>query len=195
MLTETLITAASTFIREHAREITWIIGLYVAGRFALRVIVRRIVAAADDGDEGRVSGKEKRARTLADLLSTLGNVVITTVILVMTLRLFGMDPTPIIAGAGVIGFGVGFGMQTLVKDFIAGMFIFAENQFAVGDRVKIGTFEGTVHRMSIRSTTLCDAEGNLVFLSNGSVSNVTNYTFGEQAKAKRDVSAHGVHEE
>jgi small conductance mechanosensitive channel len=187
--------AVFSFIKSHVAEISWILGLYLAGRLGLRVITAKIVSAADDGDDSRDSGREKRAKTLSGLIGAGGKVVIFGVILMMALRLFGVDPTPIIAGAGVIGFAVGFGMQTLVKDFIAGIFIFSENQFAVGDKVKIGAFEGTVHKMSIRSTVLRDADGHLVFMPNGSIANVVNYSLAAVGTGKdgahggKDVSA------
>jgi len=166
------------FFTTNLAQIVWILAIAVGGRLLLALACARIIQAANDGDDERVSGREKRARTLAGLIRTTGNVALTIIVVIMTLQLFGLDPTPIIAGAGVLGFAVGFGAQTLIKDFLAGIFIFAENQFAVGDRVKIGSTEGTVHKMSMRSTVVCDIQGNLVFIPNGSISGVVNYSLG-----------------
>jgi small conductance mechanosensitive channel len=176
--------AIAGFAAMHVAELSWILGLLLGGRLLLKLLASRIIRAAEDGDDSRMSGREKRAKTLASLVTTAGNVLILVIVLLMTMRLFGVDTTPILASAGVVGFAVGFGMQTLVKDFVSGVFIFAENQFAVGDRVKIGAFEGTVHRMSMRSTVLADGDGNLVFLPNGSIANVVNLSLKARKGAK-----------
>lgn len=129
---------------------------------------------ADDGDDDHTSQKEKRAETLGHIIIATGNIVIYGIILLMVLSLFGVDIRPILAGAGVIGLAVGFGAQTLVKDFVSGLFILIENQYGIGDKVKIGSFEGKVIKITMRSTVLKDEEGKLYYMSNGSISNVTN---------------------
>ncbi|MCG2809802.1 MAG: mechanosensitive ion channel family protein, partial [Candidatus Portnoybacteria bacterium] len=103
-----------------------------------------------------------------------GNVAIYVIILLMVLSLFGLDITPILAGAGVIGLAIGFGAQSLVKDFVSGLFILIENQYDMGDRVKIGTFEGRVVKITMRSTVLRDDEGKTFYISNGLINNVIN---------------------
>jgi small conductance mechanosensitive channel len=161
-----------------------IVGLIVFGKVGLRLLHRRIVKAADDGDDSRESGKEKRAKTVADLVLKAGNAVTYVIAGVMALRLFGVDTVPILAGAGVIGVAIGVSMQALVKDLVAGMFIVVENQYAIGDKVKIGESEGVVHRMGLRTTVLLDDEGNLVFVSNGSITALVNYSLGPDMKGK-----------
>jgi len=99
----------------------------------------------------------------------------------MTLSLFGVDTTPILAGAGVIGLAIGFGAQSLVKDFVSGLFILVENQYSVGDRVKIGNFEGRVIRITMRSTVLHDDEGKTFYISNGLIKDVTNLSQQEKS--------------
>lgn len=91
-----------------------------------------------------------------------------------SLNLSGVDIRPILASAGIIGLAVGFGAQSLVKDFVSGLFILIENQYGVGDRVKIGSFEGNVVKITMRSTVLMDDEKNKHYISNGLVKNVTN---------------------
>jgi small conductance mechanosensitive channel len=88
--------------------------------------------------------------------------------------LFGVDIRPILAGAGVIGLAIGFGAQSLVKDFVSGLFILIENQYDIGDKVKIGSSEGNVIRITMRSTVLRDEEGKTYYISNGSIKDVIN---------------------
>ncbi len=170
--------AIRLFLVENGWSLFWIFAIVFGGRLLLSVAVRRIIRRGEDGNDEQISGREKRARTLADLVSATGNVALILVGGVMVLRLLGVDPMPILAGASVLGFGIGFGAQTLIKDLFAGVFIFAENQFAVGDRVKIGLTEGRVYKMSIRTTVVRDGDGNLVFIPNGTITTVINYSLG-----------------
>lgn len=161
-------------IKQNAVDVIWIIILFFFGRITLKLIVKRLIQVVDDGDDKHVSQKEKRAETLAHIIIATGNIVIYAVILLMILSLFGIDITPILAGAGVIGLAIGFGAQTLVKDFVSGLFILIENQYGIGDKVKIGSFEGRVIRITMRSTVLRDDEGKTYYMSNGSINNVVN---------------------
>jgi len=168
-------------IKQNGTDIVLIIILFFFGRIVLKLIVKRFIRIVDDGDDERVSQKEKRAETLGHIIVTTGNIVIYVVILLMTLSLFGVDITPILAGAGVIGLAIGFGAQSLVKDFVSGLFILVENQYSVGDRVKIGNFEGRVIRITMRSTVLHDDEGKTFYISNGLIKDVTNLSQQEKS--------------
>lgn len=178
------ISHVGTFLREKWPDLLWVVGLVLLGRFGLKALCSRIVKAADDGDDTRQSGSEKRAKSLSDLVRAAGNALIGAFALVSLLRLFGIDSIPFIAGASVIGIWAGIGLQTIIKDFIAGVFIYAENQYAIGDKVKIGESEGVVHKMSLRSTVLLDDDGNLVFIPNSAITAVTNYSLGADMKGK-----------
>ncbi len=168
--------------KENATDITWIIILFFFGRIILKLVVKRLARIVDDGDDDRVSQKGKRAETLGHIIVATGNTVIYAVILLMVLSMFGIDIRPILAGAGVVGLAIGFGAQSLVKDFVSGLFILIENQYGIGDKVKIGNFEGRVIRITMRSTVLHDDEGSTYYISNGSVNNVTN--FSQQKKSQ-----------
>ena len=161
-------------IKQNGVDIVLIVALFFLGRAILKLIVKRLVLLVDDGDDAHVSQKEKRAETLGHIIVTTGNIVIYIVILLMTLSLFGVDITPILAGAGVIGLAIGFGAQSMVKDFVSGLFILVENQYGIGDRLKIGGFEGRVIRITMRSTVLRDDEGKTFYISNGLIKDVTN---------------------
>ncbi|MBU4082556.1 mechanosensitive ion channel family protein [Patescibacteria group bacterium] len=155
---------AVNFIQQRGMDLFWIIILFFFGRVVLKLIVKRLVRIVDD----------KRAMTLGRIIVATGNVAIYVIILLMVLSLFGLDITPILAGAGVIGLAIGFGAQSLVKDFVSGLFILIENQYDMGDRVKIGTFEGRVVKITMRSTVLRDDEGKTFYISNGLINNVIN---------------------
>jgi len=161
-------------IKQNAVDIIWVVILFVFGKIILNLIVKRLARIVDDGDDTHTSQKEKRAETLGNVIVSVGNIVIYAIILFMVLTLFGVDIRPILAGAGVIGLAIGFGTQSLVKDFVSGIFVLVENQYGIGDKVTIGSAEGSVVRITMRSTVLKDEEGNLHYISNGSIQNVIN---------------------
>jgi len=151
-----------------------IIVLVLFGRASLRLFARRLVRIADDDDDSRQSLEEKRVETLGQVFVSIGSVLLYSVAVFLLLGQLGVDMTPVLAGAGIIGLAIGFGTQSLVKDLVSGLLILIENQYSIGDQVKIGSFEGEVIRITMRSTVLRDAEGAVYYISNGSVSNVIN---------------------
>ncbi len=161
-------------IKQNAVDIIWIIILFFFGKLILKLIMKRLARIVDDGDDAHVSQKERRAETLGHIIVSIGNIFIYAIILSMIVNLFGVDIRPILAGAGVIGLAIGFGAQSLVKDFVSGLFILIENQYDIGDKVKIGNSEGNVIRITMRSTVLRDEEGKTYYISNGSIKNVIN---------------------
>jgi small conductance mechanosensitive channel len=123
---------------------------------------------------------EKRQRTLVTLFANVWKtIVISIAILYITGQLFpGLDFAPFFAGAGIFGVALGFGAQSLVKDFLSGIFIISENQYRVGDIIDIEGFAGTVERIGSRSTVIRDIEGNVHYFPNGMVQHVINKTMG-----------------
>ena len=172
---------ALTLFKQNATDVIWITILFFFGRAILKLVVKRLMKIVDDGDDDHVSQKEKRAATLGHIIISTGNIFIYAVILLMILSVFGVDIRPILAGAGVIGLAIGFGAQSLVKDFVSGLFILIENQYGIGDTVKIGSFEGRVIRITMRSTVLKDEEGKLYYMSNGAINNVINLSQGKKS--------------
>jgi small conductance mechanosensitive channel len=155
---------------------------------AVRLIARRIVAAADDHDDAVLTLREKRAETVAQLLRSVGDVAIFVFALILSLNQF-TDIGPILGGAAVLGLAVSFGAQSLVKDIIAGFFILVENQFAVGDVVEIGGKGGVVERMTLRVVMLRDLDGTLHVIPNGNIQMVSNRTRGwSRAVIETDVA-------
>jgi small conductance mechanosensitive channel len=151
-------------------------GAYLVWRLVI-VVAERIVTAADDGDDGRLSYHEKRAQTIASLLKGVGKIVILVFTLILTLNQF-IDIAPLLAGAGILGLAVSFGSQSLVKDVISGFFILMENQFAIGDVIEVAGLAGGVEKMTLRVVMLRDLEGVLHIIPNGQITTVSNKTRG-----------------
>jgi small conductance mechanosensitive channel len=143
----------------------------------IRLAARRILKAVDDGDDSTLTLREKRGQTVAQLLRSVGRVVVIVVAVLLTLNTF-VEITPLLAGAGILGLAISFGAQSLVKDVLSGFFILLENQFAVGDVIEAGGKSGVVERMTMRLVQLRDVEGILHFIPNGTITVVSNKTRG-----------------
>ena len=135
-------------------------------------VIERYLARGEDGNR-EVSA---RAKTLLPLLRKALLLVVGTIVVLIVLSEIGVDIGPLLAGAGVIGLAVGFGAQTLVKDVITGVFILAENQFAIGDIVRVNEKSGAVEEITIRTLRLRDLSGNVHIIPFSSVSMVENMT-------------------
>jgi small conductance mechanosensitive channel len=118
---------------------------------------------------------ERRETTLERLVENVFSYVVYFVAVLMILEQF-IDVKGLIAGAGVAGLAIGFGAQNLVKDVITGFFIIFEDQFSVGDYVRIGSFEGYVEQIGLRTTKIVSWTGELYILPNSSINEVTNYS-------------------
>jgi small conductance mechanosensitive channel len=115
-------------------------------------------------------------RTLAAILRATAYGIIGFIVLLHILDVIGIRITPLLASAGVVGVGIGLGAQSLFKDIINGIFILIENQYNVGDNVKLASLAGTVEDLSLRLTTLRDADGTLYFIPNSQIATVANYS-------------------
>lgn len=154
-------------------EVAVILAIAMLTNRILKRVARRVVQRADDGDANTLTEREQRAQTFAQLLTYTGNIVIGVAAVLGILAVF-IDIGPILAGAGVVGLAVAVGGQTIVRDFITGFFLLTEQQFAVGDRVRIGGVEGVVHRISLRMVVLRGDDGALHYVANGSITAVSN---------------------
>ena len=152
------------------------LGAWAVNRL-IRVAARRILKRVDDGDDSTLTLREKRGQTVAQLLRSVGRVVVVVVAILLTLNVF-VEITPLLAGAGILGLAISFGAQSLVKDVLSGFFILLENQFAVGDVIEAGGKSGVVERMTMRVVQLRDVEGILHFIPNGTITVVSNKTRG-----------------
>ncbi|HEU0053326.1 MAG TPA: mechanosensitive ion channel domain-containing protein, partial [Longimicrobium sp.] len=144
--------------------------------WALKAVLRRIEKSLGDPKAGALSLQEQRARTLIGLLRSVGRVIITVLLIFMVLGALGVNLGPLLAGAGVIGLAISFGAQSLVKDVISGLFILIENQFGVGDVIRIEGVSGAVERMTLRVVVLRDTQGVVHIIPNGEIKKVSNLT-------------------
>ncbi len=118
----------------------------------------------------------QQVRTVASVITSIGVFVIVFVAAMEILPLLGFKLGPLLASAGVAGLAIGFGAQTLAHDFINGFFILLENQYDLGDVVKIAGVQGTVEEMTLRHTTLRDGDGTVHIVPNSQATIVSNLT-------------------
>ena len=143
----------------------------VALRIAVNVGVRHVVEHRSAPSGGRVPPAEAqgRVRTVGQLIVRIGAAVILVIAALMVLGELGVNIGPAIAGLGLVGIAVGLGAQTLVKDWLAGIFVVLESQYSYGDLVRIGGVEGIVEDFSLRRTLLRDADGSFHTVPNGQI--------------------------
>jgi len=142
----------------------------------ISLLVGRFEQEVSAGSHLEVLERAKRARTLGGLIKNVLTVAVVIVASLMMLAEVGLNLTPILTGAGILGLAVGFGAQTLVKDIISGFFMILENEVRVGDVVQIDTHGGMVEEMNLRTIVLRDFEGIVHIIPNGSVTAVMNRT-------------------
>jgi len=141
----------------------------------LRAVTRRLIPLAGSESSGRIARmREQHVKTMASLLYSAGTAVIFIGAILTTLPEFGFNVTPIAAAAGLASLAVGFGAQHLVRDLINGFFIIIEDQFAVGESVKIGAVIGRVEHLTLRRTVVRDIQGAVVSIPNGEIAQVAN---------------------
>ena len=138
---------------------------------AIRRFVHRVEAAASVESHARVV---QRAETIGLVLRSLVRVVVALIAGSTILGELGIDLGPLIAGAGIAGVALGFGAQSLVKDFLSGMFMLVEDQFGVGDFIDVGEASGKVEAVSLRTTRLRSVDGTLWHVPNGEIHRVGN---------------------
>jgi len=152
-----------------------VVGALIVMRI-LRFLITKIRRFFEDDDPATKSEREKRAETLTRTLANFATIAIWFFAGMMILKELGVDIGPILAGAGIAGLAIGFGAQSLVKDFLSGIFIVVENEYRVGDVVKIADTAGLVEKITLRTTTLRDLEGKVHIIPNGEITVVTNMT-------------------
>lgn len=130
--------------------------------------------------------RTQRARTVASMLRSVTTGTVTVVVTLMIMQVFSLPIASVVASAGILGVAVGFGSQALVKDFLSGIFMIAEDQYGVGDVVDLGTASGVVEAVGLRVTQLRDIDGTVWYIRNGEVLRVGNRSQG-WARAVLDV--------
>ncbi|MEA2003314.1 MAG: mechanosensitive ion channel family protein [Actinomycetota bacterium] len=201
---EILAETTSWFVERPLKVVVILLVAYLLNRFARRSIDRgedrmvrdrerklreRQAKEVDDGrfdsmeDKGTAKALElaqateqakQRAKTLGSVLRSTSTAVIYTTAIVMSLGEFDVNLGPLIAGAGIAGIALGFGAQSIVRDFLAGFFMLVEDQYAVGDVIDVGEASGVVEAISLRTTQLRDVNGTLWYFPNGEIRRVAN---------------------
>jgi moderate conductance mechanosensitive channel len=155
-----------------------IVGTIFLMRFA-SALIKTIFHLFERGAVNRhAPASRRRLQTLSATFRGIAQTVILFIGLMTLLGQLGINITPILASAGVLGIAIGLGAQSLIKDFFAGLLILLEDQFSVGDTVKIGETSGTVEHLTLRVTRVRALDGSLTTIPNGSVGAVVNYSKG-----------------
>jgi len=152
-----------------------VLGALVSLRL-LRIAVHGIARGVLQREKEPARELAQKAKTLSQVVETTGRIVVFTIALLTVLSLIGQNVTPLLASAGIAGIAVGFGAQNLIKDWLGGFFILAENQYSVDDVIKVGNFSGVVEKLDLRKTVLRALDGSAVVIPNGEVRVVTNLT-------------------
>jgi small conductance mechanosensitive channel len=143
---------------------------------------------ADSGEAVNPVELKRRVATLERLAVRVGAALVIVVATLSVLGEFSVEIGPIVAGLGVVGIAVGLGAQTLVKDWLAGIFIVIENQFSAGELVRIAGVEGVVEDFSLRRTTLRDIDGTIHTVPNGQIIVASNLSRGHEPAANVDAT-------
>lgn len=165
----------------------------IIGRWILMLVVKRVVRSVEAGSRVKLKlanpfGGEisplanarliQRTRTMASVLNNFITWTIFILVLTAVLSELGVALGALAAGAGLLGAGIGFGAQSLIKDLISGLFIVGEDQFGVGDSVNLGEISGTVESVGLRVTQVRDIDGVLWYVRNGEILRVGNHSQG-----------------
>ncbi len=154
-----------------------VISMYLAASVLIevaRVLIARVLLATP----GATDDTQRRRITFVALLQSIVKYLIYFCVSLMVLTDLGIDPTPILAGAGILGLTLGLGAQKIVQDVLNGLLLLFEDQILQGDYIKIHETEGVVEQMSLRITRIRDRLGRLHIMRNGEVQNVINYSRG-----------------
>jgi small conductance mechanosensitive channel len=170
------------WLLSHGVGILVTLAIAVGLLFLSRAVVRRMQRKLEGVDSLTQEYDLRRSYTLTQALTYALRVVVWTVTLLLLLGQFGINLAPLIAGAGIVGVALGFGAQSLVRDFLSGFFILLENQFGVGDVIDIsapgGPVSGKVEDLSLRTTSLRAFDGTLHVVPNGNIQFLGNKSKG-----------------
>ena len=186
------------------------IAIIIVVAIILNAVVRRIIrrfahrvaeGATDPDVDNKTVGKSpsntpeddiartrraQRAHTVASMLSSIATTIICVIGVMMVLTELKFDLAPVLASAGIAGVAIGFGAQTLVKDYLSGFFLVVEDQYGIGDTVDLGEAIGTVEEVGLRTTKVRGVDGTLWHVRNGEILRVGNFSQG-WARAVMDI--------
>jgi small-conductance mechanosensitive channel len=142
---------------------------YSIGHRAIDRAVNKLATADLIPGPGFAKRQAERARTTGSVLNSILKAVVWIIAIGMILGEFGFNLGPVIASAGVIGVAIGLGAQTLVRDILSGIFMLIEDQYGVGDQIKVLEIEGVVEKVGLRITTIRDKDETLWYVRNGEI--------------------------
>ncbi len=148
--------------------------LVLAAGLVLLKLGKMIIARIAQGHRKKGPEAARRSETFRSIVTSIFSYILFFLLATIILSLFGMDVTSILATAGVVGIAIAFGAQTLVKDLLSGLFIWAEHSISVGDLVSINGLDGTVESITIRTTSIRNYNGNIIIIPNGDIRTITN---------------------
>ncbi|PLS76504.1 MAG: mechanosensitive ion channel protein MscS [Actinobacteria bacterium] len=159
----------------------------IVGRLAARAARRFVKTLHARSPVRSVSPRaEQRMATVGNVLAGMVRVAVSVVVVLLVLGEVGVDLAPFLAGAGIAGVAIGFGAQSLVKDFLSGLFILLEDQYGVGDVINLGAVTGTVEDLTLRVTRVRATDGTVWFVPNSEIKQVGNSSM-EWSRALIDV--------
>lgn len=162
------------WLSKHGIAIVGILLMSALAYWLLGIITRTVSKQIQELDEEEDSELDKRTETIFRVVRSTGIVLILSTAVLMILTEFGIPVTPVLASVGFVGLAFGLGAQTLVQDMISGLFILIENQYTVGDSIKVSGVSGTVEQMTLRATMVRDLQGTLHVVPNGEIRVVAN---------------------
>ena len=149
---------------------------YIVGGIIVYLVISKIINGISKNINVKSSaGLDKRKNTIIDMINNIIKYIILIIVIIMILNLYGVDTTSIIASLGVISLVIGLAFQDIIKDFLAGMFIIFDNQYAVGDTIEVNGFKGEVIALGLKTTKIKAYTGEVKTLSNSSFNEVINY--------------------
>ncbi len=166
-------------LQKYGWKVFWILVLFFFGRWSIKFTIQKLKHLNQERIRKHIGRNLiRRTKTIENVVSLIAKIVLYSIIFLMVLDLFNVKIGPLLAGAGIVGLAVGLGAQRLLQNFFAGFFILIDDQFDIGDKVKINDVEGEVIKMSIHSTVIRGKDGQIVYLPNGSINEVTNLSQG-----------------
>lgn len=197
---EWLATLVGALVAPSTQALAILLVTAIVAAVARRLVARIAARWRESATTRRLDGiarrrldprRQQRIDAVSQVVASIAVVAVWAIGVAMAVGAFGVSLGPLIASAGIIGVALGFGAQSLVKDFLSGMFMLAEDQFGVGDVINVGqtdgVIEGVVEEITLRTTSLRGVDGTLWFVPNGEIRRVGNMS-QDWARALLDVS-------
>lgn len=148
------------------------VAVIILGALIAKVVLQRVIVKSIDKHLKFKSNHKNRVKTLITVFSGTSSFIISVTAILLILPEFGVNIAALLTGLGVMGLAVSLASQSIVTDFISGIFIIIEDQYMIGDKVKIAGIEGVVKEMSLRRTVIEDSEGTTHSIPNGQIKGV-----------------------